>query len=202
AALDSSDRQNEYLQSQLAALVMQVDELRKELQESRRVQAAPKAAPKTAPAPKQVPVPVPAPVPAPVVAAAEVAAPVTSTPTTAGATPAAPTTAAPTTYADAAKQGLSEAQLAIIQSMKPPPRPFKARQPANPAPKPDRPPVRVYFSGVQSGPLKVFKERMRALRVRTSQIYNISFVGKSICEFLVDASYQAKFVESMSSFTF
>ncbi|KAI9242845.1 MAG: hypothetical protein BYD32DRAFT_456726, partial [Podila humilis] len=77
------------------------------------------------------------------------------------------------TYANAARQGLTEAQLAVIQSMKPPPRPFKARQPASAALKPD-----------------------------TAPIYNISFVGKSICEFLVDATYQTKFIESMQAFTF
>ncbi|KAG0037594.1 hypothetical protein BGZ83_003371, partial [Gryganskiella cystojenkinii] len=218
-ALDMSDRQNQQLtaqnqsmQNQMQALINEVAQLRKELQESRQAQATAKVASVPVPVPTPLakpapqPVPAPAPVPAPVATPVPVPTPVAATSQSdqeevPAPVPAATATAAPT-YASATREGLSAAQLAIIQSMKPPPRPFKARQPANPVPKPDRPPVRVYFSGVQSCPLKVFKEKMRALRVRTSQIYNISFVGKSICEFLVDASYQAKFIESMSSFTF
>ncbi|GJJ69738.1 hypothetical protein EMPS_02086 [Entomortierella parvispora] len=89
----------------------------------------------------------------------------------------------------------------IVKSMKPP-RPFRARKTAAEAARPTIAPVRVYFSGVQSGPLKVFKAKLRGLRICTSLIYNISFVGKSMCEFLVDAAYRAKFIESMKSFTF
>ncbi|GJJ78321.1 hypothetical protein EMPS_10680 [Entomortierella parvispora] len=60
----------------------------------------------------------------------------------------------------------------------------------------------VLLAKVLSGPLKVFKAKLRGLRICTSLIYNISFVGKSMCEFLVDAAYRAKFIESMKSFTF
>lgn len=198
-ALDSSERNNQHLmatnatlQQQLSALVAEVALLRKELQESHQVHDAALIAP-----------PPPVPQPAPVVTPpSAVAAPVLP-PVTAVAVEAASTSEPGVrNYASAARNGLTEAQLAVIKSMKPPPRPFKARQPATVGPKPDSAPVCVYFTGVQSGPLNVLKERLRALRIRTSMIYNISFVGKSICEFLVDASYKAKFIEMMSDFTF
>ncbi|KAG0010034.1 hypothetical protein BGZ82_003718, partial [Podila clonocystis] len=208
-ALDARDRAtqemlaaNQLLMQQVQSLVSEVARLHNELQEIRQAAEAEKSAP-----------------PAPQAAPAQATA--SRLPTTAiehgrDHVVAAHTTVIrpPTTsivqeripaaqdYAGAVRKTLSEAQLAIIQSMKPPPRPFKARQPASSAPKPDTAPVCVYFGGVQSGPLKVFKERLRTLRVRTSQIYNISFVGKSICEFLVDASYKSKFIETMSGFTF
>ncbi|GJJ74868.1 hypothetical protein EMPS_07226 [Entomortierella parvispora] len=84
-----------------------------------------------------------------------------------------------TVNAGAARQGPSKAQMDIVKSMKPP-RPFRARKTAAEAARPTIAPVRVYFSGVQSGPLKVFKAKLRGLRICTSLIYNISFVGKSI----------------------
>lgn len=208
-ALDISDRTaqqlmaaNQALQSQLQALVTEVSQLRKELQESRQALEVAKAMPQpavvTSPLPTTAPSAAPVPQPPPAKPTETASLPQTVVQVT----QATESDSAVPTYASAARQGLTEAQLAVIQSMKPPPRPFKARQPASAAPKPDMAPVQVYFSGVQSGPLKVFKERLRALRVRTSQIYNISFVGKSICEFLVDASYQTKFIESMKTFTF
>jgi hypothetical protein len=206
---------NQNLQNQLQSLINEVAHLRQELHKSHQAAAAAAAA-APAPAPAE-----PSPVPPKSTPAVTVAtAPLTATPAeVAAAVPASvvpPTSAAASvapvagtsapvaaaTYAGAARQGLTDAQLAIIQSMKPPPRPFKARQPANAAPQPQAAPVRIYFSGVQSGPLKVFKERLRALRIRTSQIYNISFIGKAICEFMIDASYKDKFIESMESFTF
>lgn len=212
-ALDMSERTsqqlmatNQTLQEQLTRLVHEVAQLRKELQDSRQELALAKAAP----APPAVPTsPTP---PAPVAQQAR-KNPVQKNPVQQAQSTESATTTVITcpeidmesvlpTYAGAVRKTLTDAQLAIIQSMKPPPRPFKARQPASAAPKPDSVPVCVYFAGVQSGPLKVFKERLRTLRVRTSQIYNISFIGKSICEFLVDTSYKAKFIETMSGFTF
>ena len=195
---------NQNLQSQLQALVAEVSQLRKDLQESHQALEAAKAVPPPAimrpllatTAPPAALVPQPSPV-----KPTETALPPTTVIQVTQATAPGPEPVV-STYAGAARQGLTEAQLAVIQSMKPPPRPFKACQPASAAPKPDTTPVHVYFSGVQSGPLKVFKERLHALHVHTSQIYNISFVGKSICEFLVDANYQAKFIESMTAFTF
>lgn len=188
-ALDEKDRQVEELQAQNQTLTLSIQTLINQVQElTSALKNVPQVQPVApAPAPTQpAPTPAPAPAPAPAQVPVAIAAPA----------------AVVNTYAGAARQGLSEAQLAIIQSMRPPPRPFKARQPANAIAKPDRPPVQIYFSGVQSCALKTFKERLRALRIRTSQIYNISFVGKSICEFLIDASYQSQFIESMSGFTF
>jgi hypothetical protein len=199
---------NQNLQNQLQSLINEVAHLRQELHKSHQAAAAAAA---TAPVPAEPSTPV-APVSTvpPTAPPAEVAAAATTSvvpPTITVASVASPVTGssapvATATYAGAARQGLTDAQLAIIQSMKPPPRPFKARQPANAAPQPQAAPVRVYFSGVQSGPLKVFKERLRSLRIRTSQIYNISFIGKAICEFMIDANYKDKFIESMESFTF
>ena len=211
-ALDNSDRTaqqlmaaNQNLQSQLQALVAEVSQLRKELQDSHQALAAAKVATMVSqpaiemsslPTTATPAVPMPQPPPAKPTETAPLPQAVIQV------TPVIEPEPVVHTYAGAARQGLTEAQLAVIQSMRPPPRPFKARQPSSATPKPDSTPVHVYFSGVQSGPLKVFKERLRALRIRTSQIYNISFVGKTICEFLVDATYQAKFTESMTSFTF
>lgn len=188
--LAAANQANQTLQDQMQALIAEISHLRQELQ---AVKTQPQPAVVVAPAAAAAVAPVVTPVVAAIVAPA--AAPV--------AAPAAALAVVPvSTYAGAARQALTDAQKEIIKSMKPPPRPFRARQPETAAPKPDGVPVRVYFSGVQSGPLKTLKEKLRALRVRTSQIYNISFIGKSICEFMVDAGYQAKFIESMQSFTF
>ena len=105
-------------------------------------------------------------------------------------------------YVAAARSGLSADQLEVIKAMRPAPRPFQARTGAPRVVAPGTPTVRVYFGNMQSCPLRVFKERLRALRVRTSAIPNIAFVGRSICEFLVEASYKDALIAKLTACTF
>ncbi|KAI7815761.1 hypothetical protein BC939DRAFT_508974 [Gamsiella multidivaricata] len=102
---------------------------------------------------------------------------------------AAPAAAAgsPSGYLAAARCGLSAAQLEVIRGMKPAPRPFRARAPAGVTPAASSL-VRLYFGNVQSCPLGQFKATFRALRIRTSAIANIAFVGKAIVELMVDVA--------------
>ncbi|KAF9973259.1 hypothetical protein BGZ75_001223, partial [Mortierella antarctica] len=123
----------------------------------------------------------------------------------AAAAPAAPVSApagpAPVSYASATRNGLTAEQLEVIKAMKPAPRPFRARrdQPLSDA---NTPTVRVYFGNMQSCPLGLLKTRLRALRIRTSAIPNFAFVGKSVCELLVEASYKDELITKMEQFTF
>ncbi|KAF9554250.1 hypothetical protein EC968_009723, partial [Mortierella alpina] len=120
---------------------------------------------------------------------------------TAGPLPHAAPADSPMSYAAVTRHGLTAEQLEVIKAMKPPPRPFRARrdQPASDA---NTPTVRVYFGNMQSCPLGLLKTRLRALRIRTSAIPNFAFVGKSICELLVEASYKDELVAKMEQFTF
>lgn len=105
------------------------------------------------------------------------------------------------TYASATRNGLTAEQMEVIKAMKPPPRPFRARR-DQPASDGNTPTVRVYFGNMQSCPLGLLKTRLRALRIRTSAIPNFAFVGKSICELLVEASYKDELIAKMEQFTF
>ncbi|KAG0348726.1 hypothetical protein BGZ54_004547 [Gamsiella multidivaricata] len=150
--------------------------------------------------------------PAPVPAATSVAAapalpqplprakpPVAVGPTTAAAPAAA--AGSPSGYLAAARRGLSAAQLDVIRGMKPAPRPFRARAPAGVTPAASSL-VRLYFGNVQSCPLGQFKANLRALRIRTSAIANIAFVGKAIVELMVESHYRASLIAKMQEFTF
>ncbi|KAF9943574.1 hypothetical protein BGZ70_005761, partial [Mortierella alpina] len=107
----------------------------------------------------------------------------------------------PMTYASATRNGLTAEQMEVIKAMKPPPRPFRARRDQQ-ASDSNTPTVRVYFGNMQSCPLGLLKTRLRALRIRTSAIPNFAFVGKSICELLVEASYKDELIAKMEQFTF
>ena len=129
-ALEISDRTaqqlmaaNQSLQSQLQALVTQVSQLRKDLQDSHQALEAAKAVP-----PPAIVMPLLATTVSP---AALVPQPSPAKPTETALNPKPviqvtqanalePEPVVPT-YAGAARQGLTEAQLAVIQSMKPPP---------------------------------------------------------------------------------
>ncbi|KAF9176397.1 hypothetical protein BGZ50_000811, partial [Haplosporangium sp. Z 11] len=108
----------------------------------------------------------------------------------------------PRSYAHATRAGLTPEQLEVIKLMKPAPRPFRPSAAANAPVAPNTPTVRIYFGNMQSCPLGVLKARLRALRIRTSCIYNYSFLGKSICELLVDPSYKDDLIAKMEQFTF
>lgn len=109
---------------------------------------------------------------------------------------------APNSYAAAALDGLSAEQRAVIQDMKPPRRPFQARNREPRVTTADTATCLVYFGGLQSCPLGTLKTRLRALRVRTSAIPNISFVGRTICEMLVESSYKDALIAKMETCTF
>jgi hypothetical protein len=109
-------------------------------------------------------------------------------------------TLAPTTTG--AQSTLLPEQLSIIASMKPPPKPFRARTPKTLGPPACTPTVRVYFGNIASCPLSIFKQRLRSLRIRTSTIHNIAFVGRAICEFLVETSYKDRLISHLTECSF
>ncbi|KAF9149130.1 hypothetical protein BGX20_006132, partial [Mortierella sp. AD010] len=93
-------------------------------------------------------------------------------------------------YASALSHNLSAEQLALIKEMKPTPRPFASKTGTPRVAAATTPTIRLYFGNMQSCQLRVLKERLHVLRVRTSAIHNFAFVGKTICEMLVETSYK------------
>lgn len=116
--------------------------------------------------------------------------------------PARPQDSASATYADKVRGILSPEQLSIIATMKPPPKPFRARLPKTLCPPDSTPTERLYFSGIVSCPLSILKQKLRSLRVRTSAIHNIAFVGRAICEFLVEKSYKDRLIALLTQCSF
>ncbi|KAF9976955.1 hypothetical protein BGZ75_010444, partial [Mortierella antarctica] len=115
-------------------------------------------------------------------------------------TPAAPST--PLTYAAATRPALTPEQLALVASMKPAPKPYRARRPTPSGPPTPSATSRLYFGNVLSCRLSVFKQRLRSLRIRTSAIHNIAFVGRAICELLVETSYKDSLIARLTEFSF
>ncbi|KAG0195386.1 hypothetical protein BGX28_001533, partial [Mortierella sp. GBA30] len=178
---------NSDLQRQLQATSEQLEShsvMMASLQQAVKALQEKATAPPAAPVVAQPPPPQPAPRPA------------------AATAPPAAAPAGPMSYAGAARQGLTAEQLDVIRLMKPAPRPFRARTTGGAATAANTPTVRVYFGNMQSCPLGLLKTRLRALRVRTSAIHNFAFVGKSICELLVEVSYKDELIAKMEQFTF
>ncbi|KAF9367333.1 hypothetical protein BGX21_007543, partial [Mortierella sp. AD011] len=124
-----------------------------------------------------------------------------------GTVPAAPAVtkaAAPihSSYASALSHNLSAEQLALIKEMKPTPRPFASKTGTPRVVAATTPTIRLYFGNMQSCQLRVLKERLRVLRVRTSAIHNFAFVGKTICEMLVETSYKDALIAKLQLCTF
>ncbi|KAF9207604.1 hypothetical protein BGZ49_000058 [Haplosporangium sp. Z 27] len=79
----------------------------------------------------------------------------------------------------------------------PAPRPFASKNPAPRVTAPGTPTIHVYFDNMKSAPLGAFKADLRTLRVRTSAIPNIAFIGKTIYEFLVEMSYKDALISKL-----
>lgn len=62
--------------------------------------------------------------------------------------------------------------------------------------------AKVYICGLPFLRLGDLKSQLYKLRIRLSKIYNVSYIGRSIVEFLVDEEYTAKFKSQMSGFGF
>ncbi|KAF9984568.1 hypothetical protein BGZ79_005573 [Entomortierella chlamydospora] len=90
----------------------------------------------------------------------------------------------------------------LIKQMKPAPRPFASKSGAPRVVTANTPTVSLYFSNMQSCQLRVLKERLLILRVRTSAIHNFAFVGKTICEMLVETSYKDALIAKLQLCTF
>jgi hypothetical protein len=118
--------------------------------------------------------------------------------------PAAVAAAAPAhqSYASALSHNLSAEQMDLIKQMKPSPRPFASKTGSSRVVTVNTPTVRLYFGNMQSCQLRVLKERLRVLRVRTSAIHNFAFVGKTICEMLVETSYKDALIAKLQLCTF
>jgi len=127
-----------------------------------------------------------------------------SSPPSSSVAPAATTIAAKThvSYASALSHNLSAEQMDLIKQMKPAPRPFASKTGSPRVVSVNTPTVRLYFGNMQSCQLRVLKERLRVLRVRTSAIHNFAFVGKTICEMLVESSYKDALIAKLQLCTF
>lgn len=62
--------------------------------------------------------------------------------------------------------------------------------------------AKVYISGLPYERLKELKEKLFKLRFRLSLIHNISYLGRSVVEFLVNGTYRNAFVERMKTLGF
>lgn len=73
------------------------------------------------------------------------------------------------------------------------------RRPRNTRPNNQQALTRIYVRGIGRMPVRDLKEALRALRIRTSAICSISFVGASIAEFLVTSDYAQGFTRAITS---
>ncbi|KAF9406445.1 hypothetical protein BGZ76_006333, partial [Entomortierella beljakovae] len=111
------------------------------------------------------------------------------------------------TYAAAAAlHGFTEEQQAVLQAMRPPPRAFAASKPDTGIPYHKANPMvsltQVYVGNIVSCPLRELKSKLKALGFQLGKIHNISFIARTIAEFLVEGPYKNSFVTRMQECSF
>lgn len=60
--------------------------------------------------------------------------------------------------------------------------------------------VNVYASGFSRCTLGKFRQLLRGMRFRTSQIKNISFLGSNVCDYLVEQGYRSLFIRTLKEY--